>query len=62
MQQECIPVGCVLTAAVAATLSRGGSLSKGRLCPTGVSVQGGLCLSGVSGENVDLLKPCEQND
>ena len=46
-KQECIPVGCVPSPAVA--ISRGGEVSAWEVSARGVSVQG--CLS-----------PCEQND
>ena len=51
VKQECIPVGCVLSAAVAilgrVCLAGGeGSPREGGVCLAGGSVQGGVCLAG----------------
>ena len=47
--QECIPVGCVSSAAVTATgvsAQGGGCLQRGAVCPGGLSAQGGLSAKG----------------
>ena len=72
MKKECIPVGCVPTAAVAATTCqyfgvsvRGVSLlCRGGVCPEGVSVQRGvLCPDGGLCPEGGLHTPhCERND
>ena len=44
-KQDCIPVGCVPSAAVAVSCGclSGGVSAQGGVCPGGVSAQGGVC-------------------
>ena len=64
-KQECIPVGCIPSAAVA--IWGGGCLSRWSVCPGGVSAQGGCLPRGVSARGCvsaqgDKPPHCEQND
>ena len=47
-EQECIPVGCVPSAAVAVCWRRGGVCLHGGVCPGGVSAWGGVSAQVVS--------------
>ena len=51
-KQDCIPVGCVTSAAVAVSCGclPGGVSAQGGVCPGGVSAQGGVCLGCVSAQ------------
>ena len=53
-EQECIPVGCVLSAAVAMSIKA--CTGQGGVC------LGGVCLGGVSAHALRQTPPCEQND
>ena len=60
VKQECIPVGCLLSAVVAICWGRGsaeGVSARGCL-PRGVSARKGVCPGGVSARP---LLPCEQD-
>ena len=59
VKQECIPVGCVLSAAVAVGgggsaggMSAQGVFAQGDVCPGGVYRGGGICLGVVSAQGV----------
>ena len=52
LKQECIPIGCVPSAAVARCLSGGGVSAQEVICPEGVSAQECVCPGGVSVKRV----------
>ena len=47
-KQECIPVGCIPSAAVVILEGGGGDVCLGKCLPRGMSAQGGVCPGGVS--------------
>ena len=77
VKQECIPVGCVTSAAVAISGEGGvcpglprrlwvsawwGCLPKGNVCPVGCLPMRGICLGGVHPPDSEVDTPCGLND